>query len=239
MTTTPAHARPDPAHEAWPRIVPFAVFIIIMAVQPYLEPWVEPVLDPRWLYAVRSLVTAVLLAILWRYYIELRPAAHDAAGSGRVDARGVLLAVAVGLVVFVLWIYLDFPPLVLGTNDEPYTPLVDGRIDWALALTRLAGSALVVPVMEELFWRSFLMRWIEKSRFTAVDPATVGMRALLISSAIFAVEHHLWFAGLLAGLAYGELYRRTRSVWIVIIAHAVTNAVLGAYVLATGAWQFW
>jgi uncharacterized protein len=214
------------------RIAPFVVFIILMVAQPLLAKWLAPILDDRWLYGLRSLITAVLLLALWRHYDELHR-------SPRASLRAWLLAAAVGCGVFILWILLDFPPLVFGGSDNPYTPLVNGQIHWGLALTRLAGSALVVPVMEELFWRSFLMRWLEKPRFLSVEPASVGWKALLISSVVFALEHHLWFAGLLAGLAYGELYRRTGSLWLVILAHAITNALLGVYVLGTGSWSFW
>jgi hypothetical protein len=62
---------------------------------------------------------------------------------------------------------------------------------------------------------------------------------LLIASALFAIEHVQWFAGLIAGLAYGWLYIRTRTLWAPIIAHAVTNAGLGAYVVVTRQWGFW
>ena len=73
----------------------------------------------------------------------------------------------------------------------------------------------------------------------ALDPAQIGMRALLIASALFAVEHQQWLAGLIAGLAYGGLYIYTRNLWASILAHAVTNAGLGVYVIMTGRWQFW
>ena len=120
------------------------------------------------------------------------------------------------------------------------TPLAaDGSIDWSLALMRLAGSALVVPLMEELFWRSLVMRWLDEADFLAVDPARIGLRAVLFSSIAFGLEHSQWAAGMLAGLVYGWLYVRSGNLWIPIAAHAVTNAGLGVWVLATGAWYFW
>lgn len=219
------------ANPALPRILPFAVFIVLLGVEPFVATMLEGNLDPRWLYAFRSVVTALLLLVLWRNYTELKDAP-------RVSARIWVLGVAIGLFVFAFWIVLDIPPLILGEGDG-YDPSVDGAIHLGLAATRLLGSALVVPLMEELFWRSFLMRWLQRPRFLDVDPAEVGWKALLISSAIFAVEHRLWFAGLLAGLIYGELYRRSRNVWVVIVAHAVTNGALGVYVLVRGAWGFW
>lgn len=216
----------------WPRVAPFAVFIGLMIVEPYAADLLEPVLDPRWLYATRSAITALVLAVLWRRYSELRQ-------TNPSSAAAWLLGVGAGVAVFVLWITLDFTPLVMGEPGNPFDPTVDGRIHWGFALTRLAGAALVVPVMEELFWRSFLMRWLEKPSFLEVEPGAVGWKPLLMTSVVFALEHRLWFAGLLAGLIYGELYRRTGSLRIVILAHALTNALLGVYVLRTGSWGFW
>ena len=120
-----------------------------------------------------------------------------------------------------------------------FDPTSAGRIDWPLVVVRIAGAALVVPVMEELFWRSFVMRWLDNTRFTQVDPGAVGLKAVAITSVLFGVEHNLWLAGIVAGLAYAWLYRRHRSLWSPIAAHAVTNGLLGAWVVATGSWQYW
>ena len=222
----------DRSEAAWPRILPFAVFVILLGAEPYLAELVDPVLDARWLYAIRSGVTALVLTALWRYYAELRR-------EERPGAAAWALAVAAGVAVFALWILLDFAPLVTGAAEDPFDPRVNGALHPGFALSRLAGAALVVPIIEELFWRSFLMRWLERPRFLRVDPGEVGWRPLVLTSAVFAVEHRLWFAGLLAGLAYGELYRRTRSLRVVVLAHAITNALLGLYVLRTGSWGFW
>jgi CAAX prenyl protease-like protein len=214
----------------WPRALPFALFIALMALEPVVGPALGSI-DERWLYAVRSAVTAAVMLLLLGRYEELR-------GGPPVTSGGWGAAALVGVGVFVIWILLDFPPFVVGESDG-FDPRVDGRIHAGLALTRLAGSALVVPVMEELFWRSFIMRWIERTRFLDVDPRSVGWKALLISSAVFAMEHRLWLAGFLAGLAYGLIYRRTGSLWAAIAAHAVTNGALGVWVLLRGAWGFW
>jgi CAAX prenyl protease-like protein len=215
----------------WPRVLPFALFIVLMAAEPWTGARLGDAVDARWLYAVRSAAVALVMLLLWGRYGELR-------GGPSVAGSGWRLAIGVGLAVFVLWILLDFPPFVVG-ESEGFDPRVDGRIHTGLALTRLAGSALVVPVMEELFWRSFILRWVQRTRFLDVDPRSVGWKALLISSAVFALEHRLWLAGFLAGLAYGLVYKRTGSLWAAIVAHAVTNGVLGVWVLLQGAWGFW
>ncbi len=231
---------PDPAQAtsprppAWPFVAPFALFVVLLGIEPYVAGVVAPALDPRWLYAIRSALTAALLLALWPVYAAL-PGVWGPRAAG---VRGWAAGVAVGVGVLVAWILLDFPPLVFG-EASGFDPRVGGAIHPGLAAARLAGATLVVPVIEELFWRAFLMRWLERPRFLDVRPRTVGWKALLITSAVFALEHRLWFAGLLAGLAYGELYRRTESLRVTILAHAVTNGLLGAYVLWTGSWSFW
>jgi CAAX prenyl protease-like protein len=103
----------------------------------------------------------------------------------------------------------------------------------------MAGAVLVVPIMEELFWRSFLMRWIDRHDFLRLEPGQVTGYALAVSAAVFALAHTLWFAGLVAGLAYGWLYRRTGSLWMPVAAHALTNGLLALYVVERRAWSFW
>jgi len=215
------------------RAIPFAVFIVLMALEPWLERQLEGAVDSRWLYGARSLLVAGLLVLLWRKFDEL-------VGSRRLRRREVLMAVSAGLLILFAWVLLDGGFFVLARLEGGFEPLAaDGRVDWPLVLIRLTGSALVVPLMEELFWRSLVMRWLENANFAAVEAASVGIRALLFSSLAFGFEHSQWAAGLLAGLVYGWLYRRYRNLWAAVVAHGVTNAGLGLWVVATGAWYFW
>jgi CAAX prenyl protease-like protein len=213
------------------RSLPFGLYIVLLALESLLPEW-APGFDMRWLYPLKAGLVALALAVLWRHYTELK--------SWSLPFRHLLLSVAVGLMVLVLWVNLDAGWMLMGKVGKGFNPTnVAGQIDWRLVAFRIAGAALVVPVMEELFWRSFVQRWAQQHDFMTLDPAQVGLKALLIASALFAVEHLQWLAGLIAGLAYGWLYIRTRNLWSPIIAHAVTNGVLGAYVVATGRWSFW
>ena len=192
-----------------------------------------PALDSRWISLLRPIVTALLLAFFWRRYVELRDAP-------RLRAGDVGLAIAAGFAVFGAWITFDHGWALIGGGRGGFVPLgSDGTLDPALATMRLAGLVLVVPIMEELFWRSFVMRRIADRNFLAVDPRRAGWLAFALSSALFASEHALWFAGLLAGLAYGACYMRSRNLWIPILSHAITNATLGLWILATAQWHFW
>ena len=213
------------------RSLPFGLYIAVLVLEGLLPDW-APGLDVRWLYPVKGGLVALALAVLWRHYPELK--------SFSLSLKDWLLALALGLVVLVLWVNLDAGWMLMGEAGRGYNPTdAAGQIDWLLVAFRIAGAALVVPIMEELFWRSFLQRWIQQTDFLTLNPAQIGLKALLIASALFAVEHLQWLAGLIAGLAYGLLYIRTRNLWAPIIAHSVTNGGLGAYVVATGHWSFW
>ncbi|PWF40425.1 CAAX prenyl protease-related protein [Massilia glaciei] len=214
----------------WARILPFLTYILFIVVHDALLRLGWAAAELRWLYALKIGAVMVFLGVFWRQYTELHRFTLSPAAAA--------LACAAGLLVLVLWINLEAPWMVLG-GAAGFDPNTDGRIDWLLVAVRLAGAALVVPVMEELFWRSFLLRWVAASDFERVDPARVGLRAAAATVVLFGFEHNLWLAGMLAGAAFTALYCRHRTLWSPILAHAVANAALGVWVVATGSWRFW
>ncbi len=217
----------------WVRVLPFALFIALLAARGYAQAWLPTGWDDRWLYAVQTSLVAAVLIVFRRDYGEL---VRQLAPS----TRQALLAVAVGLIVFALWITLDSPWMVLGQATASFVPVdAQGQIDWPLVAFRVAGAALVVPVMEELFWRSFLMRWVDDAQFERVAPGSVSAKAIIVSTFLFVLAHTQWLAAAIAGLAYAWIYKSTGRLWPAIVAHAVTNAALAAWVLTTGQWQFW
>ncbi|HEU4775606.1 MAG TPA: CAAX prenyl protease-related protein, partial [Telluria sp.] len=145
---------------------------------------------------------------------------------------------AAGVTVLLLWINLNAGWMTLG-QSAGFDPVTDGRIDWLLVAARIAGAALVVPVMEELFWRSYLMRWIASARFLQVRPAQLGLRSFVVTVVLFGFEHNLWLAGIVAGAVYSVLYMRSGTLWSPILAHGVTNGLLGAWIISTGHWTYW
>ena len=203
--------------------------MFLLAAQPLLE----DAFDSRWLVAARALVAGIVLAIFWRSYQELFEAP-------RTSAREWGLATCAGLAVAALWIALDSAWASSGAQARPFMPLdAAGRLDPLLLAARLVGFVVVVPVMEELFWRSFVMRWIQSRDFLALDPRRTGTAAWVVSSALFALEHHAWVAGLVAGLAYGRIYRRSGNLRACIASHSISNAALGGWILATHDWALW
>lgn len=200
------------------RAAPFAAFIFFLAA------------FPQW-PLLRGAAAALLLAVFWRHYAELRIRAPA--------SRDIAVAIVVGILVFVAWIALDHEWFTFGERHDGFDPARGPTFDWLGTAGRFLVLAAVVPVMEELFWRSFLMRWIDAREFLGRDARTVSRVALALSSALFATEHSLWLAGLIAGLAYGWLFIRTNNLWAPVVAHTVTNAILGMWIVATGSWHLW
>lgn len=212
------------------RCLPFLVYMAFIAIAELLTRLGIPQADQRWLYAVKVATVTATLIWFWRDYTEL----HQL----NLKPAGAITAIATGILVLILWLNLGAGWMTIGSATG-YDPTTNNKLDWALIAFRIAGAALVVPVMEELFWRSFLMRWLDSPRFLNVDPGAVTLKSIAISAVLFGVEHNLWFAGIVAGLAYAALYKWQRSLWSPILAHGVTNGLLGAYVVATGSWQYW
>ena len=231
-----AHAKPGDtsapmlSRAAWARILPFLTYMSFIVIADLLARFGWNADDLRWLYAVKISAVMLMLVIFRKHYTELY--------NDRIGARAALVALATGFVVLVLWISLSAGWMTVG-SAAGFNPVTDGRIDWLLVGVRIFGAALVVPVMEELFWRSFLMRWIESADFMNVDPAKVGLKGFAVTVLLFGFEHNLWLAGMVAGAAFNVLYMRHRTLWSPILSHAFTNGLLGVWIVYTGNWTYW
>lgn len=218
----------------WARVTPFAAYIAILALTPLLTgPAARLGIPAIWLHPLNGLVAGLLLVSFWRYYDELRVRPG-------LGPSGASLSVAAGVAIFWLWITLDAPWMVWGQApqfDPTYGEL--SAADRVSTGFRLLSLIAVVPLMEEIFWRSFLMRWLTDHDFSRLDPRRVTWFAFTATAVLFAVEHHLWLAGLIAGLAFNLLYTWTRNIWAPIIAHVVANACLGVYIIAHRRWDLW
>jgi uncharacterized protein len=215
------------------RSAPFALFIVLLAIRGAAPADGSWGFDPRWLYAISVVVVGMLL---WRWRAEF----SELFSATLPSSREVLLSAGVGVAVFGLWISLDASWMRLGESSAGFQPVsTQGEMIWPLVVMRWVGAALLVPVMEELFWRSLIMRWIEAPQFEGVDPRRVGLHAVMLSTFVFMLAHTLWLAAIIAGLAYAWLYIRTGRLWSAVIAHAVTNGVLGVWVVLTGNWAYW
>ena len=214
-----------------PYVAPFATFMLLLVFGPRLP------ISYRADAILRLVVVTLVLVMFSRHVIP-------------VTVRHAVTSIALGIGVFALWIAPDvlFPDVRsswLFTNG--FTGKVEGTVpdaarqDLLFLMLRFARATLLVPIVEELFWRAWLPRYIDRmDDFRAVPLGQFSRAAFLLTALLFASEHGaMWDVGLAAGLIYNFWMQRTRSVGDLILAHAVTNACLSVYVLTLGRWEYW
>jgi len=218
-----------PAESTLAWVGPFAVFMVWLALDKYL-----PIANP----AKELLRDGVLIAAIFGFARRLVP----------TTAPYWLSSIGLGLAVFVVWIAPD--ALIPGWRSQwLFQNSVTGHITTSippaeltplmLAL-RLGRAALLVPIIEELFWRGWLPRWLQNSQFARIPLGQYTSFAFWTSAVLFAAEHGpFWEVGLVCGIIYNWWMRRTRSLGDLMLVHGVTNLALSVYVIATGRWTFW
>lgn len=217
-------------------VAPFVIFLGLLALSRVLL--LPPVATQAGFVALMLLALAVVA----------RPVLLAERGKA-VRVRHWIPTLILGVAVFALWIAPDhfFPgyrhfwlfenPLM----GKPESSLPEAARSQPLALwLRAFRAVIIVPVVEELFWRGWLMRWLISLDFESVPLGAWSAQAFWIVAVLFASEHGAyWDVGLAAGVLYNWWMVRTRSLGDLILAHAVTNACLSAYVAWSGRWEYW
>jgi membrane protease YdiL (CAAX protease family) len=230
------------------RAVPFLVFVGLTAMQGQLG---EP--SRYWFYFAKTITGAWLL---W----SLRDAIREMKWALSWEA------VAAGVGVFVMWVGIDgfylhsaelfqgyLNPLLrrmglgfLAGADQPsvlwnpFAQFGDGSaMAWFFVVVRILGSSIVVPPLEEVFYRSFVYRWISKPDFETVPLGQFAWKPFLLTALLFGFGHNEWLAGILCAAAYQGLVCWKKRLGDAMTAHAITNLLLGLWVVWKGAWHFW
>lgn len=186
-------------------------------------------------FPLRFAVVALLIFAVSRPFFTLRPTYPVA-------------TVALGIAVFAIWIapdllfgYRHFWLFENSITGKAQASIGEGlRHNAPFLALRAMSSFLLVPILEELFWRGWMMRWLIRPEFQKVAFGTYAPMAFWAVAALFAAEHGpYWEVGLAAGILYNWWAVRTRNIADCILAHAVTNAILSAYVLIWGRWEYW
>lgn len=191
----------------------------------------DPVLL-NWLYVPKAALVGLLLLLFRRHYTEIR--CRDL-----LDIRKTLVSAGSGVLVFYLWVNMDWT---LGSQSPPgFDPEVfsAGLARWSMIAVRVTGAVVIVPIMEELFWRSFLMRYLVDSHFIKVEVGRFTLFSFLAVALLFGLEHHYLFAGIMAGVVFNLVCCYSRSITHCIVSHAVANLCLAVYVMQTSLWRFW
>lgn len=183
-----------------------------------------------WIYPLQTLLCAGLLFYFRREY-EFQ------------SWRGPIFTIAVALLVFLLWIapqeFLHFPARLVGFN--PDTLGATPSLYWTTLLLRFLRLVLVVPLVEEIFWRGFFLRFLIAERFTTVPFGTFSWLSFAVVALAFGFSHSMadWPAAFITGALYNLVAYRTKSLGSCVLAHGLTNFALGLWILATKQWGFW
>jgi len=215
---------------AVPYVSPFVIFLALIGLS---HLWPMPAL------ADEILRLAVMLAVL---SLVARPVMDF-----RMQNWGA--SVLVGVAIFVLWIAPDllfpqyrsfflFDNSVVGAARSSLTEAA--RHDVPVLFLRTLRAVAIVPIVEELFWRGWLMRWVVNNDFERVPLGTYSALSFWAVALLFASEHGpYWDVGLVAGILFNWWMIRSKSLGDLILAHAVANACLSGYVIAAGKWEYW
>jgi uncharacterized protein len=229
LNATVPPLRAATGHPSVPYVTPFLAFVGIMAIERSAG------LSPQWSYPIRYLAVLALIVWLARRLIAWRPSRP-------------LLSILLGVAVFCVWVAPDVLFHYRGhwlfenalTGKAASSAPLELKSNLAFIVVRFLGATLLVPVVEELFWRAWLMRWLIDNDFRRVALGTFAPASFWIVAALFASEHgSYWEVGLIAGVLYNWWMVRTRNLADCILAHAVTNGILSAYVLLADQWQYW
>lgn len=202
-----------------PYVVPFVLFGILTYIPPLFH------ISRGVIYPLKTVLVAACLIYFWGIY------KHE------ISFSFSWLAVISGIVVFIIWVLSEGLYPQIGNSEFNPNSHVNGA--YLSIAFRMVGASLIVPVMEELFWRSFALRFTIRSDFQSVPLGQFSWFSFIFVSLLFGFEHHRWLAGIVAGIVYAVVLYRRRNLFDPIVSHAITNLLLGLYVISTGQWSFW
>lgn len=207
------------------RVLPFAVFAALTLFQGRFGEESQ-----YWVYTLKTVVGAWILWAVRRHVRELK-------------WNFSWEAVVAGVGVFAIWVGLDgFYPMYAERcgNFNPARTYGAGSAMAAFFIgVRALGSSLVVPPLEELFYRSFIYRYLIKAHFLDVPFSRLQWRSFLITGIIFGIGHYEWLPGILCAFAYQALVIRKNRLGDAITAHAITNFLLAVWIVVNDAYRFW
>ncbi len=207
------------------RVAPFLIFLALTVCQGKFG-----AASAYWFYFVKTIVAAWLI---W----EMRPFVAEMRWAFGWEA------ILVGVAVFAIWVGLDPFYRHLGKFGAPWNPNEQfgngSTLAWLMMGTRIFGSTFFVPPLEEVFYRSFLYRYLARQNFLSVPLNQFLPWPFLATAAVFGFSHNEWLAGILCGMAYQWLVLRKNRLGDAMTAHAITNFLLGVWIVWKHAWHFW
>src|SRR5271170_6547779 len=207
------------------RVAPFLIFVALTACQGKFG-----VTSAYWFYFAKTIVGAWLI---W----EMRPFVSEMRWAISWEA------VAVGVLIFAIWVGLDnFYPKIFhdGATGNPFDVLGNNSaLAWFFIAAHILGMTFIIPPLEEVFYRSFLCRFIANQNFLSVPLNKFLPLPFFATAIVFGFSHNEWLAGILCGAAFQWLVIRKNRLGDAMTAHAITNFLLGVWIVWRGEWHFW
>jgi len=219
-------------------LAPFMSFLLLMALGNWLFPGKEGV---PWSYALRTFGALAVALAFWRYWPPL----------GRMH---LLPAVILGLLTAAMWVLVHkwfaaqswygytqlWPDAKPEDHYDCFAQLGSGWALWLFLVVRIGGASIVVPIVEEIFWRGWVLRvLVDYWKWERVPLGIYTLRSFVICSLASALEHPMWEVGILCWAAWNLLFYWKKSLLFMIVMHGVTNFALYAYVVYARDWVFW
>lgn len=186
-------------------------------------------------YAIKAVAAGALLIWLWPRFTRIR---WDYWWLG-------VIAGIIGIFQWVpmqLWLQTHFQFFrPTGEAFNPFASIEPDWLCWSWIVVRILSASVVVPFMEELFWRDYLWRRvIAPNDFKLASIGEWDWKAFVIVSLAFALVHgNWWLTSIVWGFMVGGLLLYTKSLGACIVMHATTNLLLAGYVLVWRDWVFW
>jgi CAAX prenyl protease-like protein len=228
-----------------PYLAPFMSFLVLMMLGSIVESIAGEEARIRWtpvLYTVRTIGAGAVALAFWKYWPPL--------GKAYLPA-----ALVFGLLTTVMWVVVHdwcarhswYPMTQLLGRDalpdkyyDPYARLGHGAALWFFLVVRIGGASIVVPIVEEIFWRGWVLRvLIDPWDFRRVPLGAFTLKSFLICSVASAMEHPMWEVGILCWIVWNLLFYWKKSLLFMIVMHGITNFALYAWVVWAQRWVYW
>lgn len=205
------------------RVAPFFIFVLLTACQGKFG-----AASAFWFYTAKTIVGGWLI---W----EMRPFVTEMRWTISWEA------LAIGILIFALWVGLDPFYRKIFHNAATGNPFdgTDSSLAWFFIAVHILGMTFIVPPLEEVFYRSFLYRFVANPNFLSVPLNKFLPLPFFATAIVFGFSHNEWLAGILCGAAYQWLVLRKNHLGDAMSAHAITNFLLGAWIVWRHDWHFW
>ncbi|MDO4570027.1 MAG: CAAX prenyl protease-related protein [Planctomycetia bacterium] len=223
-------------------VLPFVLFLLLTSMEPTPEKegffGLLPYSSYPWVYTIKILLCAALSGVgffFWRRFFPLK------------FTTATISAIFLGALGTLLWVgicklqMLWQLPTIGEFSRSAFNPFehLQGSAAWAFWCVRMVGLALIVPLVEEIFLRGFLLRFMEGENWKELPVGTHSRTSWIVVIVYAALTHpaEMYAAVLWFGLVT-LFVQRTKNIWDAVALHATTNLLLGLYVLRSGEWFF-